>query len=225
MRLLTPSVQFLLIVALIASWMNIRAQESQFSEANNLLFNRDHLGNISADSRLNYHFIKSGSLEPGFEDDIKMSFKPAASVEKRTVTVDFFSGERNRWVPDFNGARGNPLLTIFLQHDIHEMSRLTDGKWRYFQKRIKLAFENNSTIEPAVFEFSGKEYQGKKITIYPYKDDPNSSRFKDYVEKYYVFTLADNLPGTIYQIRTITPDAGKKSDLLIETVTLTSISD
>ena len=225
MRSSTAPVQLLLIVVLIGFWINSQAQENQFSESNNLLFNRDHLGNISADSRLNYHFIKSGSLESGFEDDIKISFKPAASVENRRVTVDFFSGERKRWIPEFNGATGNPLLTIFLQHDIHEMSRLTDGQWRYFQKRIKLAFENKSTIEPTMFEFSGKEYQGKKITIYPYLDDPNSSRFKDYVGKYYIFTLADSLPGTIYQIRAVTPNADKKSELLSETVTLTSVSN
>jgi len=225
MRLPAPSVSILLIVSLVGFGLKIQAQENQFSEANNLLFNRDHLGNISADSHLNYHFTKSGSLEPGYEDDITMSFKPAASMEKRGVTVDFFSGERKRWTPDFNGARGNPILTIFLQRDIHEMSRLTDGQWRYFQKRIKLAFENNALIEQVVFSFSGKEHQGKKITIYPYLNDPNSSRFKDFIGKYYVFTLADSLPGTLYQLRAVTPDADNKSELLSETVTLTDISE
>lgn len=229
MRSILYSFQLALIVSLFGFCLTTQASENEeFSDANNLLFTLDHLGNIATSANLNYHYVKSGTVEPGFEDDIKLDFKPAKSVEERGVNIKFFTGDRNRWVPDFNGAKGNPLLTIFLQHDIYEMNRLTDGKWRHFQKRIKLALENNAKIKPVEFEFEGKKYQGKEITIHPYLDDPLNKRFKKYAGKYYTFILSDALPGMLYQIRAIAaPDEaensdGKKSTLLSEVITLTT---
>jgi len=222
----------LLFFLLNFSYWDALAQDDQFSEANNLLFIHDHLTNVSEDTQLNYHFVKSGSIEPGFEDDIQLNLKPADKVEERGVSVQFFTGERNRWTPEFNGVRGNPLLTIYLQRDIHEMNRLTDGQWRHFQKRIKLALENDAKVEPVIVQFSGKEFQGKKITITPYLDDPYNKRFKKYAAKYYEFTLAEELPGMIYQINSVSPDmdsqstesSSEKSPLISESVTLTEIS-
>lgn len=219
--------RLILIISLSSFWLTVQASENEeFSEANNLLFTLDHLGNIATSASLNYHYVKSGTVESGFEDDIKLNFKPAKSAQERGAEVKLFTGDRNRWVPDFKGAKGNPLLTIFLQRDIHEMNRLTDGQWRHFQKRIKLALENNAKIEPVEFEFEGKKYQGKEITIHPYLDDPLNKRFKKYAGKYYVFTLSNTLPGMLYQIRAIAPDevespGGKKSALLSEVLTLT----
>jgi len=228
MRSILYPLQLILIVFLSGIWMTLQASENEeFSEANNLLFTQDHLGNITKPISLNYRFVKSGTAESGFEDDIKLKYKPANSVENRGVEVTLFSGDRNRWMPDFNGSKGNPLLTVFLQRDIHEMNRLTDGLWRHFQKRIKLALENNAKIKTVNFEFNGKQYQGKEIIIHPYLDDPYNKRFKKYAGKYYAFTLSDSLPGMLYQIRAVTPDEEKSSDgkepvLLSEVVTLTA---
>lgn len=228
MRSIVYPLQLILIISLSGFWLTVQASENEeFSEANNLLFTLDHLGNITTPASLNYHFVKSGTVESGFEDDIKLNYKPAKSVENRGVEVTLFSGDRNRWTPGFNGSKGNPLLTIFLQRDIHEMNRLTDGLWRHFQKRIKLSLENNAKIQAINFEFDGKQYQGKEIIIHPYLDDPYNKRFKKYAGKYYIFTLSDSLPGMLYQIRAVTPgegknSGGKKPALLSEVVTLTA---
>jgi len=228
MRSIAHFLQLTSIVFLSGCLLTVQASENEeFSNANNMLFNKDHLGNLSTSTHLNYHFVKSGTVESGFEDDIKLNFKPAKTVENRAVDVKLFSGDRNRWMPDFNGSKGNPLLTVFLQRDIHEMNRLTEGLWRHFQKQIKLALENNAKIQAVNFEFDGKQYQGKEIIIHPYLDDPYNKRFKKYAGKYYVFTLSDSLPGMLYQIKAIAPDEtenseGKKSVLVSEIVTLTA---
>ncbi len=230
MRSCVRCFQLMLAVFLSVWLLTAQADEKEeFSEANNLLFLTDHLGNISSSARLNYHFVKSGTIEDGFEDDIKLRFKPAKLAENRKINIELFSGKRKRWTPNFSGATGNPVLTLFLQRDIHQMQRLTDGKWRHFQKRIKLALENGAKIKPVEFTFDGKQYQGKEITIHPYLDDPYNKRFKKYSGKYYVFTLSDKLPGMIYKISAIAPDAEtgsgeEKPALISEIMTLTAVT-
>ena len=112
-----------------------------------------------------------------------------------------------------------------MQGDIYEMERLTEGHWRHFQKEIKVSLRKDAVVEPTTFSFNGKEYHGEKVYFSPYLHDPHRRDFKKYADKYYEITFSDDIPGSLYQIKTVIPDKSKDSavPLVQETLTLTDV--
>jgi hypothetical protein len=67
--------------------------------------------------------------------------------------------------------------------------------------------------------------QGKRIVIRPYLNDPMQEKMQKYLAKDYVFILSDQVPGSVYQIRSTVP-GGQQGDrknaaaLIEETMTV-----
>jgi hypothetical protein len=181
------------------------AEESQFSRANRLLFLTDHLANIRQPSVLHYAFEKSGTLEDSYQDNVDIKVTPEGATDAKSVEVRFFTGVRNQYVPPLSNAEGNPIVTTFLQREVGEMEGRTDGSWRYFQKVIKLALENDAKVKPVKFRYDGRVVQGTEITIQPYRDDPHRAEIAPYDSKYYTFILSDAVPGQVYRLGSVVP--------------------
>jgi len=196
------------------------SQEEPISEANTVLFMSDHLADVRQPMVLRYDFRKSGTLEEGFVDTVDVNVGAPKANGGKDVRLRYFTGERARQFPPVQDAKGNPVLLLFLQRDVGEMQRLTEGNWRYFQRVIKLALANAAQVKPVEFEFRGQPVQGTEIRITPYLNDAHAelNRFN---AKYYVFTLSEAIPGHIYQLRAVIPDkaAGGKSVLMEESIT------
>jgi hypothetical protein len=121
---------------------------------------------------------------------------------------------------------GNPVLGVFLQGDVKNMQQLTEGHYRHFIKQIKVALREVATVEAITFNFNGKEYKGEKILFSPYLNDPHRSDFERYATKHYEFIFSDDIPGSLYQIKTIIPDISKPDSvqpLIQETITLKDV--
>ncbi len=166
----------------------VHAQENH-SDAEVLLFETNHLKEITEPTVLQYEFKKDGALENGFEDKVSVNISKVAS-EGKTVSAEYLSGERKTDFPAVEGASGNPVVMYFLERDIREMQRLTGGKPPYFKKRIRLSLADGAEVRPVKFSFDGKEIEGTEIKITPYVNDPLKARFGKYAGKYYLFTLA-----------------------------------
>lgn len=196
----------------------------RFSDAEDKLWFADHLSNISSPVRLYYEFVKSGSYEEGFTDAIYLDIIKINEDGTKNAVLDFFTAARKQVVnPDnVTNIRGNPVLAIFMQGDVNEMNRLTDGNWRHFQKMIKITLRENASIEPTSFEYNGKKVNGEKISFSPYLKDPHRNDFKQFADKTYEFILSPEVPGTLYQIRTVTRNSSEpdKGPLLEEVLTL-----
>ena len=65
--------------------------------------------------------------------------------------------------------------------------------------------------KPITINIDGKELSAKKVTIVPYENDPKRKMFEDYADKVYEITVCEELPGMLYEIRTVIP-ASKKED-------------
>ncbi len=192
-----------------------KGKEQPMSEANTLLFLSDHLADIKQPSKLSYDFHKAGTMEEGFSDTIEMDITAIESDGTKDVQIHPFTGQRVLPFPDVPHAKGNPVLLLFLQRDVHEMQRLTEGNWRYFQRVMKLAFADGALVSPVTFDFGGKQVQGTKVRITPYFDDSHSGIAK-YKYKYYEFTLSKAVPGWIYQLKSVVPENGDGSKILME---------
>ncbi len=196
----------------------VNPDEYEFSNAENKLWMDKHLLNIEQPARLHYEFEKTGSYEEGFIDDIYLDIVKINKDGTRDAALDFFTEERRQKVSPSNVEKitGNPVIGIFLQGDVYEMSRYTEGGWKYFHRQIKLAIADNNESEPVTIELNGKEYQGEKITLYPFEKISKKSRLREFSDKRYEFILSDEIPGKLYQIWTVINDAENPSVPLVE---------
>ena len=103
-----------------------------------------------------------------------------------------------------------------MQGDIQDMNRLTEGSWRYFQRRIKFALAQSASIEPVEIRFGDQTIKGRKIVITPFVDDPRRSQFTQFAGKRYEFILSEEIPGTLYEIHTVVPSPADGREPLIE---------
>lgn len=198
----------LLAAACIAAGTGALAGE--FSRANTLLFMTDHLVDLPQDAVLPYHFTRTSTLSDGFEDDIILRLTGATADGARNAEIDYFTGPRKRYVPAFDSVRGNPVLSLFLQRDINEMARRTGGPARHFQARIKLSLEESAVIEDTIISLGGREVRGVKITVDPFRDDPQRGRYEKFANKTYEFILSSEVPGHVFRVRSHLLDAGGK---------------
>lgn len=196
----------------------------KYSEAENTLWFTDHLNNIDKPMRLYYEFVKSGTYEEGFTDAVYLDIIKINDDGTKNAMLDFFTADRKQVVSPDNvtNITGNPVLGIYMQGDVYEMNRLTEGNWHHFQKMIKIALRENAKVEPVSFYYNGKKCTGEKITFTPYLNDPHRNDFEKFSEKQYEFTFSDDIPGSLYQIKTVIPDSKdeKKEPLIEEVLTL-----
>jgi hypothetical protein len=215
-RLLVLS--FMLLAALMAE----RARAAtEFSVAEQALFVTNHLATLKPPSTLHYGFRKSGSLEAGFDDKATLALTAQPDGKCCAAAAEFLSGPRRVALPEIETAQGNPVILYFLERDIREMERLTKGKANYFRKRIRMAVADAATIRDVSLPFDGRNVAAREISIAPYADDPLRARFEQLINKRYVFTLSDAVPGGVISIRTLVnaPAAGSPP-LLAEEMTL-----
>jgi hypothetical protein len=215
------SVAFVLFATLVAFSAN--AQNDQpISPAEKRLFLDNHLANLPAKAVLRYAYAKTGSLEAPQDGSVILSVSPSADASAHKASVEFSSGTQKVALPVIDAASANPVILFFLERDVHEMQRRTSGQASYFRKRVRMALANAAEIEPATFEFAGKRVNGQQITVHPYRGDPLHARFEKLTEKSYVFLLSDDIPGTLYQMRTVVEAGanGSSAPLLAETLTL-----
>jgi len=205
--------------------------EAQFSAAEVLLWTTDQLKQVKTPTRLDYVFTKSGTLEAGFTDKVVFTIEKVKSDGMKAAKLDFFTGERHFPVPPEENTNVNPVLKVYLQGDVYEMNRLTDpdGKarerWRYFQRQIKFAMAEGATITPLEIEVAGRRYKAQRVTFAPYVNDPKREQFAQLAGKRYSITVAEDLPGYLYEIETEVPGATHDSAPLIkETLRLTAVS-
>ena len=198
----------------------VNPEEFEFADAENKLWLDDHLQNIDRPGRLYYNFVKRGSYEEGFSDSVYLDIVEINDDGSKNVNLEFFTAERKQNAPADNllGITGNPVLMLYMQGDVYEMNRLTSGSWRYFQRRIKFAFSEGAKIETVTFEFNGKDVTGEKISIAPYLNDPRRRQFEQFARKVYEFTLSGQVPGKLYQIKTVIPNNLPDREPLIEEI-------
>lgn len=189
----------------MACWVGLAGAAEDYSEAERALFMSDQLGSVKPPVTLRYSYRKSGSLEPGFDDQVTVALTARADGRCCAANASFLSGDRRITLPEIEAARGNPVILYFLERDIHEMQRLTRGQHNYFRKRIRMAVYQGAVIQPVQLAWRGQTVAGQEITIAPYRDDPLRARFEQLAGKEYVFTLSSAVPGGVYAVSTRVP--------------------
>ena len=187
-----------------------------YSPAERALFMDNQLAGMKPPATLHYRYRKSGSLEPGFEDQVTLTLGKQPDGSCCTASAEFLTGERKVNLPEVEAAQGNPVILYFLERDIHEMQRLTKGQHNYFRKRIRMAVYQGATMRDVTVSYRGANVPGREITISPYVDDPLKARFEKLANKQYTFILSSAVPGGVYAMHSRIAGASASDEALIE---------
>jgi len=193
---------FVLILGLVLLLPGVAKAANDFSAAEQALFIDNHLGKLRPPLTLHYSYRKTGTLEAAFDDKVDVMLTAQADGMCCAASARFLTGAREMRQPDVEGAQGNPAILYFLERDIREMQRLTQGKANYFRKRIRMAVYQGTSIRDLTLQYRGRPVAVREFSISPYLDDPNRPRFEKLANKQYLFMLSDGVPGGLYGIRT-----------------------
>lgn len=199
----------------------------EFSVAENRIWRTNHLENVTKPMRLYYEFEKTGTYEEGFSDAVYLDIVNINDDGTKDARMQFFTGERQQQISADNvkNVMGNPVIGTYMQGDVYEMNRLTEGHWRHFQKSIKVALRQVTEYEDIEVEYNGKKVKAQKMTFQPYLNDPHRGDFEEFAEKIYEFTFSKEVPGDLYQIRTVINDKKdpSKAPVMEEVLTLIDV--
>lgn len=192
---------------------NIYAQAG-FSEVNNEIFDKAHLRNIQQAGTLHYKYKKEHFVDGPREDIVDLKLTNLRNTGRKDTHIDFFTGQYNRPYQDRENQQGNSVAVFFLEYDVREMGRLftkgnNNNRWHYLQKKVKWALAKGADKKEIDIDYNGQTIKGVQYTVQPYINDPKKSEFPLYAGKYYIFTLSPEIPGEIYQVRTVVPDGDR----------------
>ena len=177
------------------------ADPSQFSVAERRLFVDDHLRGVPGPATLEYTYTKRGLLEGAIDDTARVIVGPASAGGSRSVKVEYLSAARTLELSAIDAAKANPVILYFLERELREMHRLTGGSINYYRKRIRMALAEGGQVEAVTLGIGSRRIAATEIHIAPYRDDPARSRYEKFAEKTYIFTLSDDVPGKVVELR------------------------
>jgi hypothetical protein len=177
--------------------------EEPLSPAQILLFETPHLKSIEHPVTLEYSFHRVG---PGaFDDRVLERIGPIHPDGTKYVSIDFLSGDHHQFFPAVDGYRGNPLLMLFLEHDVQQMKGQIGVAAAYFRDRVRQAFIDHASIEDVFVSIDGKTVPARRITMRPFATDARFAGLPAVQNKTYVFVLTDAVAGMLQEMRVDVP--------------------
>lgn len=196
--------------------------EEELTPAQTALFKTPHLDNVEVPQTLHYDFIRRGPDVESIDDTIDLTVTEIDAEGRKNLAFEFLTGERQRRFPPFIGYRGNPLIMLFLEHDVTGMSRATGGSELFFRGRIRESFGTRATVEEVMLTIEGDHVPGRLVTVEPFVEAPLIERFPSYRHKRYEFLLSEAVPGGVARLSTLLPGQGGAA-AVEETVTFKGV--
>lgn len=202
----------LLRLTLVLAALAAPAQAQEPPRAADLLFEAPQFASAPAGTTLAYDYRRRAqdaeAFGPAFADRIilKVNAAEAGHPEtERTVQVNFFTGERHRAAGPFEGVTGNPVMILFLENHIRDLSARLSGNARYFKNAIRAALRDRAEVRPATVPLDGSDVPGWQIRVRPFVGDPNAERMRGLEGITYTFTVSPQVPGAIAAIAVEAP--------------------
>ena len=191
-----------------------------------LVFYAPHFAKLENGSTIQYRFVRTaeqGGLDPSFEDKVTVAVGPQGAED--SVSIKLFTGARGSTLTNMSKT-GNPVIVALLEQDVLEMQKALGGSPFYFRNRLRQALSEGPAAVPTKVEYAGRTVDGWRVTIRPFENDvKNRTRLKEFAARSYELTFADEVPGGLYTLRTVTPKASGEGALLTEELTLQASAD
>ncbi len=167
------------------------------------LFETPHLANIDHPETLLYRFTRQGPN--GFTDRVAETIKLVHPDGTKYVMFNFLTGDRHVFYPAVDDFRGNPLLMVFLEHDVDEMRAETGVAAAYYREHIRTAFIDKAEITTTKVTVDGHEVAAQSITLRPFADNDRFTHLPQIQQKTYRFVLSKAVPGGFAEFATEAP--------------------
>ncbi len=167
------------------------------------LFETPHLANIDHPETLLYRYTRQGP--DGFTDHVAEDIKLVHPDGTKYVMFNFLTGDHHIFYPAVDDFRGNPLLMVFLEHDVDEMRAMTGVAAAYYRNRIRAAFIDKAEMTPAKVTLDGHEVVAQSITLRPFADNDRFAHMPQIQQKTYRFVLSKDVPGGFAEFATEMP--------------------
>ncbi|UDQ90695.1 hypothetical protein LJE71_06745 [Xanthobacter autotrophicus] len=194
-----------LVMPQAASGAEAQAASQQATpDAATLLFENPQLANTKAGQTLTYKYsrkVADPELGASFDDRVVLMIEASANGgDARDVRVDFFTPERHHAAGPFEGVTTNPMLLLFLENHLGDLSGRLKGNPRYFKTAIRTALRDAATVTAADLSVGGQTVKGWRVTVTPFKGDPNAVRMRGLDTLAYTFEVSPEVPGQIVRL-------------------------
>jgi hypothetical protein len=173
------------------------------SPAQTALFETPHLSNISHPETLDYRYEQTGPA--AFSDQVAVHIDQIHPDGTKYVSFEFLTGARHAFFPAVDDFSGNPLLMVFLEHDVDAMKDQIGIAAAYFRNRIRTAFVDRARMSDTSVQLDGKSVPARRITLKPFADDHRFDHLPTVQGKTYDFVLSDQVPGQLAELAAETP--------------------
>lgn len=175
------------------------------SPAQIVLFETPHLNNINKPETLDYDFVRDG--EAGFSDRVAVHVRRVNPDGSKDLSFDYLTGPRQVHFPELDKFKGNPLLMLTLERDTIGMKEALGVSHNYFRNKIREAFVS-ATVSDGTFTLDGRTVPARVVVVKPFEHDARLQRMASVQAKTYTFVIADDVPGSVAEIRIEMPADG-----------------
>jgi hypothetical protein len=175
------------------------------SEAERLLFQQDHFAGSRRPQSLRYRYVQEAEGQARVTDDAVLTLGTGAGGRCCDVHADYLSGPMAVQLPDVTDAQGNPLLLYFLEGEVRQLQRTTNGQAVHFRRRIRQALADEARVTEGSIRWAGATVPARTVHVAPFLTDPFRSRFAVQATTEYAFVLSDAVPGGVYQVSAMLP--------------------
>ncbi|MDJ0931728.1 hypothetical protein [Breoghania sp.] len=142
-------------------------------------------------------------MEEPFADEIVLDFTraDASSDHSYDVSATLFAKGPAREIGPLVSSTFNPLLLIFFQRDVNQMSRGINGSGHYFRNVIRRGMATPGRYEETTerMEVAGRTVEATRISFTPFLRDPHKDDMHDLNAKIYSVTFSKEVPGGVYR--------------------------
>ncbi|WP_428925639.1 hypothetical protein [Marinibacterium sp. SX1] len=141
---------------------------------------------------------------------IALATAPGADDRRRDVEAVLTRDGTSRSLPPFQSVEGNPVLIIFLEQVLQDLSRDTGGSSFYLRNRMRDGMARGMQVETRP--------DGTRLVMRPLAGDPNTAALGDYTNLEISLLLDDSLPGMFARLSAVAGPAD--APVFVEEVSL-----
>jgi hypothetical protein len=164
-----------------------------------VLFDAAHIKDLPVGTELVYELKRDVSepklAGPSFTDQVKVDVDDKAEDGTRTVTIQAFTGKRQRAAQKIAGMTGNPVLVFYLDRAVFGFNALAGGKRAYLKNRFRIALGETAEISPAKVRYDGATVDAHRVVLTPYAKDLNRDKMRGYEESRFELVVSPKVPG------------------------------
>ena len=174
------------------------------------IYGFDQLKGLGEEAELVFDYRLEGRMvDEAFADEVILAFKRAGKNGDHgyDVAATLFANGAAREIGPLVASKFNPILLIFFQHDVNQMSRGTGGSSHYFRNVIRhsMGMKGAFHAEDVTAEVAGKTVKARRISFTPFVSDSHKAQMSKLMTKRYSITVSDEVPGGIVALETATP--------------------